>query len=227
VYDALVEKIIALARRVHAGSGDGDLIGPVPLPTQIPAIQSHIEDALERGASAAVGGPASSTDGRYLQPTILVDVPADALAATEETFGPVLSIVKVRDVEEAISRINAGPYGLGSAVFSRDHGDAIASRLRVGMTSVNDAAAFSMIPGLPFGGRGDSGYGRKHGDEGLLEFAYPHAVTSRTGPSPFPTTSFDRPPGAMAKALDALRERFLAEDSHQRASPDSGRGHRS
>jgi succinate-semialdehyde dehydrogenase / glutarate-semialdehyde dehydrogenase len=215
VHDALVEKITTLARRVHAGSGDGDLIGPVPLPTQIPAIQSHIEDALNRGASAPVGGPASSTDGRYLQPTILVDVPADALAATEETFGPVLSIVKVRDVDEAISRINAGPYGLGSAVFSRGHGDVIASRLRVGMTSVNDAGAFSMIPGLPFGGRGDSGYGRKHGDEGLLEFAYPHAITSRTGPAPVPVTSFDRPPEAMATALAGIRERLLAEDGGQ------------
>ncbi|WP_051798785.1 aldehyde dehydrogenase family protein [Catenuloplanes japonicus] len=207
VHDALVAKIAALAATVRAGSGEDDLIGPVPLPAQIPAIQRHIEDALARGATAVVGGPAG--DGsRYVQPTVLTEVPPDALAAVEETFGPVLSIVRVRDADEAIDRINAGRYGLGSAVFSRDHGERIARRLRAGMTSVNDALAFSQIPGLPFGGRGDSGYGRKHGDEGLREFAYPHAISVRTGPAAAPTTAFGRPAGAMAAALAAAREHF-------------------
>ncbi|MER7164903.1 aldehyde dehydrogenase family protein [Micromonospora sp. NPDC000207] len=217
VHDALVAKIAAHAGRVHAGSGDDDLIGPVPLPAQIPVIRHHIADALQRGATAVVGAPADgTTDDRYVQPTILVDVPPDALAATEETFGPVLSIVRVRDVEEAITRINAGPYGLGSAVFSRDRGEDIARRLRVGMTSVNDALAFSQHPGLPFGGRGDSGHGRKHGDEGLREFAYPHAVTVRTGPAPAATTTFARPPGTMARALAAVRDRLAEDDPTER-----------
>lgn len=225
VHDALVERIAALARRVHAGSGNDDLIGPVPLPTQIPVIRRHVEDALGRGATAVVGGPADGTDGdRYVQPTVLVDVPPDALAATEETFGPVLSIVRVRDTEEAISRINAGPYGLGSAVFSRERGEAIARRLRVGMTSVNDALAFSMIPGLPFGGRGESGYGRKHGDEGLLEFAYPHAISVQTRPAQQALTTFERPAGAMAAALAAVRDRLLAEDDGPRTEPGRGAG---
>jgi succinate-semialdehyde dehydrogenase / glutarate-semialdehyde dehydrogenase len=204
VHDALVERVAALAGRVRAGSGEHDLIGPVPLPAQIPVIQQHIADALARGATAVVGAPATD-GGRYVQPTILIDVPADALAATEETFGPVLAVVRVRDTDEAIERINAGPYGLGSAVFSRARGVEIARRLRVGMTSVNDALAFSMISGLPFGGRGDSGFGRKHGDEGLLEFTYPHAITVQTQPSPASATTFDRAPGAVAAALASAR----------------------
>ncbi|GAA2047061.1 aldehyde dehydrogenase family protein [Polymorphospora rubra] len=213
VHDALVEKIAAHAGRVHAGSDDDDQIGPVPLPAQLAVIRHHIADALQRGATAVIGAPADRTTGdRYVQPTILVDVPPDALAATEETFGPVLSIVRVGDTEEAITRINASPYGLGSAVFSRDRGEDIARRLRVGMTSVNDALAFSQNAGLPFGGRGDSGHGRKHGDEGLLEFVYPHAITVKTGPTPASTTTFARPPGAMARALAAARDRLLAED---------------
>ncbi|RKN04251.1 aldehyde dehydrogenase family protein [Streptomyces radicis] len=214
VHDALVARIAELAGRVRAGSADGDLIGPIPLPSQIPVVRRHVEDAIARGATPLVGGP-GPTDDRYVQPTVLVDVPADALAATEETFGPVLSIVRVRDTDEAISLINEGPYGLGSAVFSRERGEDIARRLRVGMTSVNDALAFSQVSGLPFGGRGDSGYGRKHGDEGLLEFVYPHAITVSEGPAAVPTTTFDRPPGAMAAALGALTARLLAEEGQR------------
>ncbi|GAB7045374.1 aldehyde dehydrogenase family protein [Catenuloplanes indicus] len=209
VHDALVERIAALAGAVRAGSGEHDPIGPVPLPAQIAVIQRHIRDALDRGAVAVVGGPAGDDD-RYVQPTILANVPPDTLAATEETFGPVLSVVRVRDTEEAIARVNAGPYGLGSAVFSRRRGVAIARRLRVGMTSVNDALAFATNTGLPFGGRGHSGFGRKHGDEGLREFAYPHAVTVRTVPAP--ATAFGRAPGAMAAALTAARDLLESPD---------------
>jgi succinate-semialdehyde dehydrogenase/glutarate-semialdehyde dehydrogenase len=203
VFDAFVEKVTALARTVRVGSDDDAQMGPVPLATQIPIIRRHIEDAIAGGATAPVGGPATATDDRYVLPTILVGVAPDALAATEETFGPTLAIVRVADTEEAIALTNASPYGLGSAVFSRHRGEAIARRLRVGMTSVNDALMVSQNVALPFGGRGDSGYGRKHGDDGLREFAYPHAITVKTGPARFPTSTFDRPAGAVATALAA------------------------
>ncbi|GAA3600047.1 hypothetical protein GCM10022223_14460 [Kineosporia mesophila] len=169
-------------------------------------IRQHIEDALALGARATVSGPVPG-DNRYLQPTILVDVPKDALVATQETFGPVLALVRVKDTEEAVALVNSAPYGLGSSVFSRERGPAIASRLRVGMTSVNDAIATSRVAGLPFGGRGHSGFGRKHGDEGLLEFACPQAITVRTAPG---TTgsSFERPAGAVAATLAATVDRL-------------------
>ena len=213
VYDAFVEKITELAKTVRVGSGEDAQIGPVPLPTQIPVIRQHIEDALARGATATVGGLETVTHGRYVEPTILVNVPSDALAATEETFGPTLAVVKVADTEEAIALINAGQYGLGSAVFSREHGEAIARRLRAGMTSVNDALVFSMNPALPFGGRGYSGYGRKHGDEGLREFAYPHSFSAKTGPARMSASTFGTPPGALKAALGAVRDRALAENN--------------
>ena len=211
IYDAFVEKITRLARDVRAGSDEHALVGPVPLPSQIPIIRQHIDDALMRGATAPVGGLETADGDRYVQPTILVDVPRDALASTEETFGPTLAVVKVADAEEAIALINASPYGLGSAVFSANHGEAIAHRLRVGMTSINDALMFSQNVALPFGGRGHSGNGRKHGEEGLREFAYPHSFTEKTGPAQMETSSFDRPMGAMAAALAATRDRILAE----------------
>jgi len=209
VYDAFVAKISDLARQVRVGSDDDAQVGPVPLTSQIPVIREHIADALARGATATVGGLDTVTGDRYVGPTILVDVPADALAATEETFGPTLAVVKVADTEQAIALINAGPYGLGSAVFSRGRGEAIARRLRVGMTSINDALTFTMNPALPFGGRGDSGYGRKHGEEGLREFAYPHSFSAKTGPARFSASTFDRPAGAAAHALAATRDRLL------------------
>ncbi|CAM5401276.1 succinate-semialdehyde dehydrogenase (NADP(+)) OS=Streptomyces alboniger OX=132473 GN=CP975_21355 PE=3 SV=1 [Streptomyces alboniger] len=211
VYDTFVEKITDLAGKVRVGSDENAQIGPVPLASQIPIIRDHIQDALAHGATATVGGLETVTGDRYVAPTILVDVAPDALAATEETFGPTLAVVKVADTDEAVARINASQYGLGSAVFSRDRGEEIARRLRVGMTSINDALVFSMNPALPFGGRGDSGYGRKHGEEGLREFAYPHSFSAKTGPARFSASTFDRRPGAMAGALAAVRDRILAE----------------
>lgn len=212
VYDAFVEKITEIAKTVRVGSGEDAQIGPVPLATQIPVIRRHIEDALSRGATATVGGLDTVTHGRFVDPTILVDVAPDALAATEETFGPTLAVVKVVDTEDAIALINADQYGLGSAVFSRHHGEAIARRLRAGMTSINDALVFSMNPGLPFGGRGDSGYGRKHGDEGLREFTYPHSFSAKTRSARMSVSTFDTHPGALQGALAAVRDRALTEN---------------
>jgi succinate-semialdehyde dehydrogenase / glutarate-semialdehyde dehydrogenase len=213
VHDQFAEKVAALSRTVRAGSDAGALIGPVPLPGQIATIDGHVEDALQRGATALVESADRVSGDRYVQPTVLVDVADDALVANEETFGPVLAIIRVSDIDEAVARINASPYGLGSAVFSRERGEEIARRLRVGMTSVNDALAFSQISALPFGGRGHSGYGRKHGEQGLLEFAYPHSITVKTAPAHTPTTTFERPAGAMARVLAAMCDRILDEET--------------
>jgi hypothetical protein len=74
------------------------------------------------------------------------------------------------------------------------------------LTSINDALVFSINPAVPFGGRGDSGYGRKQGEEGLREFAYPHSFTVKTGPAQFSATTFGRPRGAMAEPSRDMRE---------------------
>ena len=112
VHDAFVEKISDLAKQVRVGSDDAAEIGPVPLPTQIPIIREHIQDALDRGATATVGG-LDAVGERYVTPTILVGVSPDALAVTEETFGPTLAVVKVADTEEAIAHVNGGRVRTG------------------------------------------------------------------------------------------------------------------
>ena len=119
VYDAFVAEVTARARGLRAGPGQK--IGPMTIPAQPGVVGRHIADALARGGSALVGG-LDAVGERYVQPTVLTGVPEDSVAVTEETFGPTLTIAKVPDMDEAVRRANATPYGLGATVFSRAHG---------------------------------------------------------------------------------------------------------
>jgi succinate-semialdehyde dehydrogenase/glutarate-semialdehyde dehydrogenase len=119
-------------------------------------------------------------------------VPEHSIAMTEETFGPTITVTKVKDVEEAITLTNATSYGLAGSVFSKRRGMEIARQLRSGMTSVNSVLAFAGVPGLPFGGSGDSGFGRIHGDDGLREFGRAKAITRQRFALPVPLMSFER-----------------------------------
>ena len=97
----------------------------------------------------------------------------------EETFGPVLVINTARDVDDAIRRANGTQFGLGSSVFSEKRGPEIAAKLRAGGTTINSVLTFVGMPSLPFGGVGDSGFGRFHGEDGLREFTRPKATTRK------------------------------------------------
>ena len=153
----------------------------------------HVSDALARGGRALVGG-ADAVGKRFVQPTVLVDVPEDSEAVCEETFGPTVTVRKVRSMEEAVTLTNAGRYGLGSSIFSASRGEELARRLRTGMTAINSVISFAAVPGLPFGGVGDSGFGRIHGPDGLREFTYAKAVTRTRFKAPLNLTTFDRTP---------------------------------
>ncbi len=195
VYDEFVSRLVTLARRVHAGPNGP--IGPITMAGQVEIIRSHIADALARGGRALLGG-SDAVDGRYVQPTILVDVPETSSAVTEETFGPTLTVTRVDTIDEAVELVNASRYGLGATVFSRRHGTEIARRIRTGNVAVNAFVAFATIPSLPRGGIRESGFGRVHGADGLREFTYPHAVTRQRFRSPLPLTTFARGPLADA-----------------------------
>ena len=97
-----------------------------------------------------------------------------------ETFGPVIPIAKVASIDEAIELANDSRYGLGSTVFAGKAARSIANRLRAGMTSINSVMAFAGIPTLPFGGIGDSGFGRIHGDEGIREYTRIKSTAEQT-----------------------------------------------
>ncbi len=193
VYDDFIAKLLAKAKGVTADDSPGSTLGPITMPKQLDVIRSHISDALAQGGRALLGG-AGAVGERYVQPTILVDVPESSLAVREETFGPTVTVAKVRTIEEAIERTNASKYGLGSTVFSKARGMEIAEQIRSGMTAINGVITFAAVPSLPFGGVGDSGFGRIHGADGLREFTYAKAIARQRFKPVMALTSFSRTP---------------------------------
>jgi acyl-CoA reductase-like NAD-dependent aldehyde dehydrogenase len=203
VFDSFMTEILGQAKAVRAGS-DGDAnIGPITMPSQIDVIRSHIDDAIAKGAHVALGG-ADAVGERFVQPTILTHVPESSTAMTEETFGPTLAINPVTSMDEAVELTNATSYGLAGAVFSKKQGMEIARRIRSGMTSVNSIIAFAGVPTLPFGGVGESGFGRIHGPEGLKEFTYAKAITRQKYRPPLMLTSFARQPKTDARVATLI-----------------------
>jgi len=182
-------KIKELASKVHPGV-DGNY-GPATMPSQLQVIQRHIDDAADKGGKFLIGGR-DSVKAPFVEPVILTDVPENSTAVTEETFGPTLVINKVSDISQAIRLSNASSYGLAASVFSKRDGNKIAEQLQCGMVSVNSVIAFAAIASVPFGGVKDSGYGRIHGPEGLLEFTYAHTVVKTIFKIPLVFTSFGR-----------------------------------
>jgi succinate-semialdehyde dehydrogenase / glutarate-semialdehyde dehydrogenase len=191
VADEFVRKLVARAETLRVGADEDANIGPITMPGQIETIRRHIDDAIARGGRAVLGGP-EAVQPPYVHPTILLDVPEDAEAVTEETFGPTLVVNRVPDADEAVRRANATRYGLGGAVFGHRRALQLARQLRSGMTSINGGMSFVALPALPFGGTGDSGFGRIHGADGLREFARPKAISRRRFRTPMPIMSFDR-----------------------------------
>ena len=122
----------------------------------------------------------------------MLDVPEDSTAMTQETFGPTIAINKVTNTDEAIKLSNASSYGLAAAVFSKREGERIASQLACGMVSINSVFLFAAVASVPFGGVKDSGYGRIHGAEGLLEYTYARTVVKTRFRIPLRVTTFKR-----------------------------------
>lgn len=181
VYDELVSEMsrIVGALRVGAGSSvDTDVVAVIR-PSSVTTLTEQRDDAIARGGrvAASAAAPVGST-GSYFAPTVLVDVPADAKVLTEETFGPLLPVVKVRDDNEAVARANASNFGLSASVWSRNtaHAAAVAARIETGSVTLNDAIVSPGMVEVPHGGVKSSGIGRTHGIAGLEECVRPKAV---------------------------------------------------
>ena len=203
VYDAFVRAVMEKAGNLRVGED----IGPITMPGQVEIIRRHVQDALEHGGTAILGG-AGAVRPPYVAPTVLVGVPEDSAAVREETFGPTLTITRVSDADEAVTKANASRYGLGGAVFGMANAIRIARRLRAGMVAVNSTLTFVGMGTLPFGGVGDSGFGRIHGDDGLREFGRAKAITVRRAPSPLPAMTFERTPAQVRRIVKLLKIRY-------------------
>ena len=175
IRDKFVAEVKRILTDVHPGSDGKASYGPMTMPSQIDIVRRHIEDALNNGGTAVLGG-LDSIKGPFIEPVVLVDVDEKSAAVREETFGPTVTIRTVKNIDEAIELANNSTYSLGSTVFSRKHGLEIARRIKAGATSVDAVLGFAAISALPFGGGRDSGLGRIHGAPGLLEFTAPHSI---------------------------------------------------
>ncbi|MFI7390345.1 aldehyde dehydrogenase family protein [Streptomyces tendae] len=210
IHAALCERVVRRAGALRPGADADAHYGPMTLPGQLETVARQVTAAVSAGARAALGGP-GSVRAPYVAPVVLTGVPEDAAAMTQETFGPVVAVNAVADVDEAVARANDSRYALGAAVFcgSRRTGAAIAARLHAGAVSVNSVLGFAAVPALPFGGSRDSGFGRIHGAEGLRAFTAVQSTTVQRFAPLVALTSFEVPAAARRRAVRLARTLHL------------------
>jgi acyl-CoA reductase-like NAD-dependent aldehyde dehydrogenase len=181
IYEPFLRKLTQATDALRVGSGGNVDVGPMALESQLLHVEDLVNDARLKGARLHTGGERADPASNIFLPTILSDVPDDARILTEETSGPVLPVIPVATVDEAVALANQNPMGLQASVWTRDltRGRAVARRLKAGGVTVNDALSHWAVPGLPMGGVGESGWSRTRGAEGLLTFTRTRSVLVR------------------------------------------------
>jgi succinate-semialdehyde dehydrogenase/glutarate-semialdehyde dehydrogenase len=188
VAEAFVARVVDETRRLRVGdprSPDTD-VGPLTLERQRRLVEEHVQDAVARGAKVLAGGARAEGPGWFYPPTVLVDVDHRMRVMREETFGPVLPIMRVASVEEAVALANDSEYGLTASGWTRDPDTArrLQEGLKAGVVTINDCLYTFGEPTAPWGGVKRSGVGRVHGLAGLKEMTQPRYVSRDTGRGP-------------------------------------------
>lgn len=182
-YDALCQKLVAIAEQQTLGNGAeaGVTFGPVQNRKQLNRVIELVEDARAQGATILTGGAAAAGPGYFYPPTIVSNISDGCRLVDEEQFGPVLPVIRYTDIKDAVRRANANPNGLGGSVWSSDLEQAqrIAAQLECGTAWINNHA--EVLPHAPFGGCKMSGFGVEFGTEGLLEYTCPQLININKG----------------------------------------------
>ena len=183
IYDEFVDKLAERVRTLRQGADDRSFkhdVGAITFAPQLDKFEAHVEDARAKGARVLTGGRRKDGPGQWYEPTVIADADHSMQVMVDETFGPVLGVMKVKDADEAVRMANDTRYGLGASVMSHDtkRAEEIAGRLETGAVNVDDVLTNYFLQNLPMGGWKTSGIGFRHGEHGIRRFCRSEAIVS-------------------------------------------------
>ncbi len=221
VYDQFVEEVLLQTEKLRVGY-DPDLInyndmGPLTFQRQIDIIEDHMQDALAKGATVLMGG---GRNGMFMEPTVIVDVDHTMKLMQEETFGPIIPIMRVDSEQHALQLANHSVFGLSASIWTDDlgRGKQLAEQLHVGSVNINDTMTHFAIPHLPFGGVKESGIGRTHSEMDMMQFTQSRSVVVGKPPMRFDIGTILREPGRYKLSAAIMRLAF-GVTAQQRLQP--------
>ncbi len=180
VYDEFVAKLtkeVGALRQGADGRTPAKDVGAMTSPNQRAVVEDHVSEAVGKGARALTGGKAVEGPGDYFEPTVLVDVDHSMKVMRDETFGPVVGVMKVRDAEEALRHANDTRYGLAASVFGeKRRAERLGRRIECGAVNINDVIVNYVLMDVPMGGWKESGVGFRHGEYGIKKYCRPESV---------------------------------------------------
>jgi len=179
-YDEFVAKLTRAVGKLRQGA-DGRKpekdVGAMTSPNQTAVVAEQVDEAIAKGARALTGGKRADGPGDYFEPTVLVDVDHTMKVMREETFGPVVGVMKVSDTEEALRLANDTRYGLAASVFGeKRRAEQLGRRIEAGAVNVNDVIVNYLAMDVPMGGWKESGIGFRHGEQGIKKYTRPESI---------------------------------------------------
>jgi acyl-CoA reductase-like NAD-dependent aldehyde dehydrogenase len=219
VYDEFVAKLtkeVSALRQGADGRKPEKDVGAMTSPNQSAIVADHVADAIAGGARALTGGKKVAGPGDYFEPTVLVDVDHSMKVMRDETFGPVVGVMKVRDAEQALELANDSRYGLAASVFGeKNRAERMARRIEAGSVNVNDVIINMAAMGVPMGGWKESGIGYRHGEPGIKKYCRTESLVitrfaGKREPAWYPYTK------ARRGLVNRISQAFSARDWRRR-----------